>query len=81
MTCREMAEFLADYVAGDLPHEIHVEFEAHTARCGDCVAYLAQYRTTIVAGNSAFGDRPADPFPEDLIAAVLAALAKGDART
>ena len=29
MTCRELVEFLADYLAGDLPAEVRRVFEAH----------------------------------------------------
>ena len=76
MNCRECAEFLADYVAGDLATEVRTTFERHLERCPNCVSYLEQYKTTIRAGQTAFTDDPAaaEPdFPEELVRAILAA--------
>lgn len=76
MTCRDFADFLADYLAGELPQDILASFDAHIAVCPNCVRYLAQYRETIVFGRQAFRDLDADvtsDVPEDLIAAILAA--------
>ncbi|VTR98913.1 anti-sigma factor family protein [Tuwongella immobilis] len=75
MNCREIAEFLNDYVAGTLPDAIHSEFEEHLALCPDCQAYLDGYRKTIALlgelSRAAAADAP--PAPEDLIQAILAA--------
>ena len=76
MTCRECAEFLADYLAGDLATEVRTTFEVHLGRCPNCVSYLEQYKTTIRAGRTAFADDPAAAeadFPEELVRAILAA--------
>ena len=76
MTCRDFADFLADYLAGDLPEDILATFEDHIAVCPNCVRYLAQYRESIVVGRQAFRDLDAgvaSDVPEDLIAAILAA--------
>jgi predicted anti-sigma-YlaC factor YlaD len=75
MTCRELADFLADYLAGALPAATRVRFEEHLAECEDCVAYLESYRATIELARDACGDddqRPAD-LPESLLRAILAA--------
>lgn len=72
MTCRECAEFLADYLTGELPAEVRATFEAHLAICPNCVTYLDQYRATIGAGKAAFGDEVAGDLPEELIRAILA---------
>ena len=40
MKCRELAEFLIDYVSGELPDETRVHFELHLTRCRNCHAYL-----------------------------------------
>ena len=74
MTCREMTNFLADYIAGELPHEVVATFESHVDECGDCGVYLSQYRTTISAGAEAFKDAVKEPLPEALVAAILASI-------
>lgn len=76
MKCRELAEFLYDYVSGELPVEHRTHFEFHLSKCGNCHEYLVQYQMTIEAGRIACGDKsdelPAN-IPEDLVRAVLAA--------
>ncbi len=76
MKCRELAEFLFDYVSGDLPVERREHFEFHLNKCGNCHAYLVQYQMTIQAGKIACGDLSDElpkNIPEDLVKAVLAA--------
>jgi anti-sigma factor RsiW len=72
VTCREIAKFLMDYVAGDLPVDERRRFEAHFAECPDCVAYLDSYRATIRLGRS-LADVPPAGMPEELVHAILAA--------
>ena len=76
MTCREMTEFLADYVAGELPDDTLQIFESHIAACGDCHVFLSQYRTTIRAGAIAFETAPVAPMPEPLVNAIVSAISK-----
>lgn len=75
MTCREFADFMMDYIAGELPAESRALFERHLSRCPKCPQYFEQYRATLAAGKSAFNspeeDVPGD-VPEDLIQAILA---------
>ena len=75
MTCREFADFMLDYIAGQLPAESAALFERHLSRCPKCPKYFEQYKATIAAGKSAFDSPdeqvPAD-VPEDLIQAILA---------
>ena len=47
MTCREVADFLAEYVAGTLAADIRGQFDRHLSVCPNCRAYLATYRATI----------------------------------
>jgi len=72
VTCREITEFLREFIDGDLPPEIKLEFDAHVAKCQDCVVYLEQYRATITASRGAFGEP--DDVPEELVTAILTAL-------
>lgn len=77
MTCRECAEFLADYLSGELPAKVQATFDRHLALCPNCVTYLEQYTATIRAGKAAFADDSSEgvSFPEELIRAILAARA------
>jgi anti-sigma factor RsiW len=75
MTCRECAEFLSDYLDGELAAETVRIFEHHLSLCPNCVTYIEQLRITVRASQEAFGDidvSEAD-VPEQLIQAILAA--------
>ena len=76
MKCRELADFLFEYVSGELPNESRVHFEFHLSKCKNCHEYLVQYEMTIKAGKIACGELsdelPAN-MPDDLVKAVLAA--------
>jgi predicted anti-sigma-YlaC factor YlaD len=76
MTCREVIEFLAEYLAGALPPEQHRVFTEHLDMCPDCAAYLKGYEEAIRLGKAALGepDRSlSDDMPEELVQAILAA--------
>lgn len=74
MTCRECAEFLSDYLDGELSSDVRTIFERHLSRCPNCETYLAQFRATVLAGRHAFDDEvdASTVVPEDLIQAILA---------
>lgn len=74
MTCREFADFLGDYISGELESNVRDSFERHLAICPNCVAYLSNYRDTIALGRSAFPDDDAalpDDVPGGLVDAIL----------
>jgi anti-sigma factor RsiW len=73
--CSEFAEFLADYLSGELEAEPRSAFDRHLDRCANCRTYLSNYRDTIALGRSAFADEDADvpdDVPDDLVKAILA---------
>lgn len=73
LTCRALIEeFLSDYVEGRLPAEAAAALEAHLSVCGDCVAYLENYRSTMKAAKSSGHSTPQN-IPERLVQAILAA--------
>jgi anti-sigma factor RsiW len=75
VTCREFADFMADYLSGELPADVRVRFEHHLSVCTNCVKYLAGYQGAIALGKRAFDEDaqvPAD-VPEDLVKAILSA--------
>jgi len=73
MNCRDIIEFLAEYLDGELSAHTNAEFERHLAVCKSCLAYLATYRETIRATRfaSAQKDDLLDDAPEELIEAIL----------
>jgi anti-sigma factor RsiW len=73
MTCRELSDFILDYVAGDLPAPLCDVFERHLSACGNCRVYLATYRATLAAGRALGEDTVLPPLPEELVQAILAA--------
>lgn len=76
MTCRELADFILDYVSGELPAAARAEFDHHLRKCLNCCRYLASYQETLRLGQRAFveetGQVPPD-VPQQLIDAILAA--------
>ena len=76
MTCREFANFMMDYVAGELSRDSLASFEGHLRACENCRKYLAGYQDTVKLGKQAFPESdtelPAD-VPDDLVKAILAA--------
>jgi anti-sigma factor RsiW len=80
MTCRELADFLMDYLSEELPAGVREDFDRHLALCPNCVAYLETYRTAVEAGRRAFDEDGSDPetaVPDELVRAILAA-SKGE---
>jgi anti-sigma factor RsiW len=77
LSCRELVEFLDDYVEGQLAAERLVVFERHLSLCADCVNFLRGYRAAQAAARAALGDAAAAldvvPMPDDLVRAILAA--------
>ena len=75
MTCRDFADFMADYLSGELLPETTAQFEHHLTVCPNCVAYLTNYRQTVSLGSQAFADDAADVrgrVPDGLVDAILA---------
>jgi len=79
MTCRELSEFLMEYLSGELPSEQRQAFGEHLEACSDCVIYLKSYEETVKLGKAAFrspDERIPDEVPEKLVDAILAARRK-----
>ena len=76
ITCRQLIDFIAEYLDGELPADMRYEFERHLKVCPSCVAYLDGYRQTIRLGKMALApsDEPAaGAVPESLLKAIRAA--------
>jgi anti-sigma factor RsiW len=80
LTCRACADFLADYLSGELDVEVRASFEVHLDRCRNCRTYLEQYAAVITAGRRAChkeNEDAAQAMPEELVRAILDAQQKG----
>jgi anti-sigma factor RsiW len=77
MTCREAADFLADYLSGSLASDVRSRFDHHLSRCPNCRAYLATYEATVALEKRALasddaGGQPA--VPDEVVSAILKAV-------
>lgn len=73
MTCRDVIDFLMDYLDGELPPQERALFEGHFAECPQCIDYLNTYRDTIKMGKASCDDAVCRDVPEELVRAILAA--------
>ncbi len=75
MTCKEVNEFLAEYLDGTLPWRQRLSFNVHLMICQHCRQYLASYVATIRATRPL--DRPSESageqVPAELVHAILTA--------
>jgi anti-sigma factor RsiW len=69
-TCRELAETLYEFVAGEIAPHRHTELHQHLARCPPCAALVQTYRHTICLAR---GLRPT-PMPPGLLSRLERAL-------
>ena len=74
MTCRDLADFLAAYVARDLSPDVQGTFERHLALCTNCRRFLQQYEQTVAAGRAAFAGDDDAPVPDELVRAILSSI-------
>jgi anti-sigma factor RsiW len=66
MTCRELAEYLDDYLANSLDAQRRDAFEAHLQDCSECVKYLSSYRRTIEIAKAAMAQPSTESAPQEL---------------
>ena len=76
LTCRDVADFLSDYLACELNPAARAAFDAHLALCDECVVFIRSYEQTVRLAKAAFDclDEPAEQrVPRQLVEAILAA--------
>jgi len=74
VTCREFADFIADYLSRELSPPTRDAFDRHLGLCPNCQRYLASYTETVKLGKAAFDDENAAvpaTVPEELLRAIL----------
>jgi len=78
LTCRELCDFLNDYVDGTLESRQRQAFEEHMCECQPCIEFLSSYRLAIELGREAVcccDERLPTKVPERIIQAIMAARA------
>jgi anti-sigma factor RsiW len=75
VSCRDLIDFLDDYVAGALPAAQRALFEDHLEGCVGCERYLRSYQGTMRAVALAYAPTASPPpeVPDELVGAILAA--------
>ncbi|NNF45011.1 MAG: zf-HC2 domain-containing protein [Phycisphaerales bacterium] len=74
VTCKELVDFLDDYLEDRLEPPVRRRFEEHLDACPPCRVYLDGYRDTVRLTRSLCDDTDAGPpaaMPETLIRAIL----------
>lgn len=82
ITCRQLLDFIYDYLEGTLPADERAEFERHMAVCPSCVHYLDTYRKTLRISRAALRPDAEEQdvldselaLPEPLVQSILAAI-------
>jgi len=84
ITCQEFADFLSDYLSGEVTGREQRVFDAHVEACPPCRDYLSTFRKTVELGRMVCSNDEApvpNDVPEDLVQAILAARPKPPKRS
>lgn len=71
MSCKDVADFLMDYLDGTLPLAQRVMFKLHIGLCRDCRRYIDSYKKTVELARGASGAVALEDPPEALVRAIL----------
>jgi anti-sigma factor RsiW len=71
ITCRQLINFIIDYVDGALDETANAEFERHLGVCPSCRNYLESYRVTMSVTKISITDAPLDDVPDELVERIL----------
>ncbi|MEO0420808.1 MAG: zf-HC2 domain-containing protein [Pseudomonadota bacterium] len=77
LTCKELDEFLVDFLDGNLPLRTKLAMHLHLGLCKDCREYVRDYERAITLGRKACStaeDEEVADVPEALVQTVLANL-------
>ena len=70
--CQRIADFLLDYIEGNLEDDVHTAFREHMDLCPCCVQYVETYRRTLELGRQLDEDAAAE-IPDELVQGILEA--------
>ena len=72
MNCRDMVDYLSDYLDGELDASIRMTIETHNGECPPCRAFVKTLRRTVEMVRAS----PCEPLPPALRQALYDALRK-----
>jgi predicted anti-sigma-YlaC factor YlaD len=72
VTCKQVDEFLDDYLSGELPRATRMSFQVHLLVCSQCRKYLDSYRKTIALERATLQVEQTEP-PKPLVNAIISA--------
>ena len=74
LTCRQVEEFLMDYLENRLGFWMTLQFSIHLFMCTNCSKYMQEYKNTIALEKKIF-ENPEDEaignVPDDILHAIL----------
>ena len=77
MNCKELSDFLMDYIEGALPQEQVAAFEVHLQKCPPCIHYLETYKQCVEVGKASClkceDESIPREIPDKLVQAILVA--------
>jgi len=76
LTCRQVEQFLLDYLEGQVSLWTWCKFRYHLLFCDDCRKYLEDYRHAVALGRRIFAnpdDEAAGNVPDGILEAILKA--------
>ena len=74
LTCRELVEFLSEYIDGTLSAVEVAVFEEHLSQCRDCRVYIESYRMTMRLTRETSRSGPdGGGIPQSLVEAIKSA--------
>lgn len=79
LTCRDVENFLIDYVDDELGFMTRLQFRMHIAMCRDCKKYLQTYINAIHMEKQIFehpDDEAIGNVPDEILHAILSASSK-----
>ncbi len=74
MTCKQLVEFLEQYIAGELSVGVRENLDSHLETCANCLRYFTSYKSTVRLAARATehpDDASSAELPEELVQAIL----------
>lgn len=74
LTCRQVEEFLMDYLENRLGFWMTLQFQVHLFMCPNCSKYIQEYKNTIALEIKVFEnleDEAIGNVPDDILQAIL----------
>lgn len=72
LTCKQLDEFLVDFLDGSLPFRTKLSMHMHLGLCKACRDYVRDYERAITLGRKACtAEEEVSEVPEELVQAVL----------